>query len=306
MVKVALPSVTIVTPSYNQGRFIRETIESVLSQDYPRLEHVVVDGGSTDETISILKSYGQQLTWVSEPDRGQAHAINKGWKLARGEILAWLNSDDMYLPGAVSKAVNYLVNHPQVGMVYGEGYHIAESGTVIGRFPTESFIAERLKETCFIFQPAAFMRRSVIEAVGFLNESLSYCMDYDLWIRVSQKYDVGYFPEYLAQVRLHEGCKTVRQRAASYKETVEMLRSHFGYAPPSWVCGYAFRLLETHLGYSRLWQKVAFLPCLAGLAAWNLIRYSRQMPLSQVRGLGRAVRVGIRKFLWGDRTVRQG
>src|SRR2546422_10203685 len=101
----SLPLVTVVTPSYNQGRFIRETIESVLSQDYPHIEYMVIDGGSTDETLSILNSYEHRFFWVSEPDRGQAHAINKGWQRAKGDVLAWLNSDDIYLPGAIAKAV---------------------------------------------------------------------------------------------------------------------------------------------------------------------------------------------------------
>ena len=109
------PTVSIVTPSFNQGRFIRETIESVLSQDYPAIEYMVIDGGSTDETVSILKSYGNRIFWISEPDSGQSDAINKGWKRATGEILTWLNSDDVYLPGAIAKAADYLQRHPNVG-----------------------------------------------------------------------------------------------------------------------------------------------------------------------------------------------
>ena len=131
------PLVTVVTPSFNQGRFIRETIESVLSQDYPNLEYMVIDGGSTDDTLSILKSYQDRFAWVSEPDRGQAHAINKGWRCAKGEILAWLNSDDIYQPGAIRTAVEYFIHNQQVGMVYGEAYHVDESGQPIDRYPTE-------------------------------------------------------------------------------------------------------------------------------------------------------------------------
>ena len=117
------PTVSIVTPSFNQGRFIRETIESVLSQDYPAIEYMVIDGGSTDETVSILKSYGNRIFWISEPDSGQSDAINKGWKRATGEILTWLNSDDVYLPGAIAKAADYLQRHPNVGVVYGDAFH---------------------------------------------------------------------------------------------------------------------------------------------------------------------------------------
>ena len=126
-----LPLVTVVTPSYNQARFIRETIESVLKQDYPRIEYLVIDGGSTDESVSILREYSDHLRWVSEPDRGQAHAINKGWRQARGCILAYLNADDLYMPGAVAQAVAALVAHPEAAAVYGEGYHVDKEGRIL-------------------------------------------------------------------------------------------------------------------------------------------------------------------------------
>jgi len=190
-----LPLVSIVTPSYNQGRFIRETIESVLSQDYPHTEYMVIDGGSTDTTVAVLRGYGQRFFWTSEPDRGQAHAVNKGWMMARGEVWGWLNSDDLYLPGAVGNAVDYLVSHPDVGMVYGEAYHVSEEGIIIERYPTEPFDASRLGDTCYICQPTVFIRRTVVEDVGFLDESLNYCIDYDLWIRIAKRYRIGYVRE---------------------------------------------------------------------------------------------------------------
>jgi glycosyltransferase involved in cell wall biosynthesis len=205
----AYPLVTVVTPSFNQGRFIRETIESVLAQNYPSIEYLVIDGGSTDETLGILKKYPGRFYWVSEKDKGQANAINKGWSRARGEILAWLNSDDVYLPGAISKAVAFLQDHPEVGTGYGEGYHIDEEDQVIERYPTEPFDRERLKETCFICQPTVFIRRKVLEEVGFLDESLRYCMDYDLWFRMARKFKFGYLPEYLACTRFYKGTNTL-------------------------------------------------------------------------------------------------
>jgi glycosyltransferase involved in cell wall biosynthesis len=277
------PTVTVVTPSYNQGRFIRETIDSVLSQDYPAIEYIVIDGGSTDDTVSILKSYGSRVSWISEPDRGQSEAINKGWKRARGEILAWLNSDDFYMPGAISKAVAYLQSHPDVGLVYGDGLHISEEGRAMGRFPSEPFSKDRLKETCFIPQPATFVRRSVIEQIGFIRESLRYCMDYDLWIRISKRYRLQYVPIPMASVRLHKDCKTVKDRAATYAETVRMLKSNYGYAVPRWSCGYAYRLLDARMDRSHVWSKAVFTACLVGLCAWNLVRFSRAAPIGEFR-----------------------
>src|ERR1700693_3648321 len=137
---MAQPLVTIVTPSYNQGQFIRTTIESVLSQDYPHIEYIIMDGGSKDETAAMVKEYGSRLTWISEKDRGQSHAINKGFRMARGSIISWLNSDDLILPGAVRKAVDGFRQNPEAGAVYGEGYLIDREGKTTGRFPcTEPF-----------------------------------------------------------------------------------------------------------------------------------------------------------------------
>src|ERR1022692_175599 len=129
------PLVTIVTPSYNQGCFIRATIESVLSQDYPHIEYIVMDGGSTDETASVVKDYAGRLTFISEKDLGQSHAINKGFRMANGSILGWLNSDDVYLPGAIRAAVDGFVRNPAAGAVYGEGYLLDRDGNVSSRFP---------------------------------------------------------------------------------------------------------------------------------------------------------------------------
>jgi glycosyltransferase involved in cell wall biosynthesis len=295
------PLVTVVTPSFNQGRFIRDTIESVLSQDYPNLEYMVIDGGSTDETVSILESYRNRFFWVSEPDRGQAHAINKGWRRAKGDILAWLNSDDMYLPGAISNAVRYLMDHTETSLVYGDGYHVAEDGRMLNFYPTEPFDPHRLVETCFICQPATFMRRAVVENLGFLDESLHFCMDYDLWIRVSRQSILSYMPLPFAKSRFYGTTKTLRDRPTVYKETMDMLYRHYGFVPSSWACGHAFRLLQTRVGHSGVWRKFAFVAGMLGVCVWNFARYNYHMPPSELRRWFRGFREGVRKLIHAER-----
>jgi hypothetical protein len=233
------PLVSIVTPSYNHGRYIEETIQSVLNQDYPNLEYLVIDGGSSDNTVEILKKYEGRLTWISEKDRGQADAINKGFRMARGEILAWLNSDDTYLPGAVHQAVRYLESHPEVAMLYGEGYHIDAEGEFIERYYTEPFDYRRLSEVCFICQPTVFFRAEVIATVGPLDVTLDYCMDYEYWMRIAKRFRIGYLEKDLANSRLHLDTKTLSKRVEVHQETLQVVKRHYGQVPMRWINAYA-------------------------------------------------------------------
>jgi GT2 family glycosyltransferase len=245
------PLVSIVTPSFNQGRFIRETIESVLGQDYPSIEYIVVDGGSTDGTLDILRSYEGRLTWVAGPDRGQSDAINKGLRRAQGEVLAWLNSDDTYLPGAVGKAVNYFKTHPDIGMVYGKGYHVDMHGRILDRYYTEPFDFDRLMEVCFVCQPAVFWRAEVSHETGLLDVDLHYCLDYEFWMRIAKKFKVGYLREYLANARTHAESKTQTGTVRALREIMGTVDRHYASVPLPWIRGYARACADARHPYSR-------------------------------------------------------
>ena len=243
------PLVTIVTPSYNQGHFIRATIESVLSQDYPNLEYIIMDGGSTDETAAVAREYGSRLTFVSEKDRGQSHAINKGFRKARGSILSWLNSDDLYLPGAVSKAVAAWRGKPSAGAVYGEGYLIDRSGATTSRFPfTEAFNLWKLVNLSdYVLQQTVYFRKDVLEEVGYLDEDLHFAMDWDILIRIGMQYPLLYIPEYMGCLREYPEAKSFAGGIRRAREIREMLQRHTGkrIAPGSIVYG-----LDT---YQKIW-----------------------------------------------------
>lgn len=221
-----LPLVSIVTPSYNQARFLEETIRSVLAQDYPRLEYIIVDGASTDGSLAIIQNYTDRLAWwVSEPDQGQTDAINKGFSKAKGEILAWLNSDDTYRPGAISAAIKYLLKYPEYGLVYGGADFINEKGDLIGRFPAKQTDYRRLRQGyVHIPQQAAFFRASFWRKVGPLDPSFYFAMDYDLWVRIAAIAPIRYMPEIWANFRLHTGGKTIADDDRCWPE---MLRVHF-------------------------------------------------------------------------------
>lgn len=217
--------VSIVTPSFNQARFLEATIQSVLQQDYPRIEYFVIDGGSSDGSRAIIERYADRLAgWVSEPDRGQTDAINKGFARAKGEVLAWLNSDDTLQPGAVREAVEYLQSHPETGTVYGDTNFIDEHGNVIGRFPARQTDYRRLRRGyVHIPQQASFFRAELWRQVGPLDPSFYFAMDYDLWVRLAARAPLVYLPRLWANFRLHGGGKTV---VADDRCWPEMLRVH--------------------------------------------------------------------------------
>ena len=210
-----LPLVSVVTPSYNKSSFIEETILSVRNQTYPHIQHIVVDGGSTDDTLDILRRYDDGLIWISEPDEGQSDAINKGWRMAEGEILAYLNADDTYMPSAVQTAVEYLAVNPDVGMVYADADFINEHGEVTRHYQVGEFDLSRIlcsyDDLFLVPQPTVFFRKEVLDRVGYLDKNLHLTMDLDFWIRISLKFRIGHIPQILATMRFYPEAKSVSQ-----------------------------------------------------------------------------------------------
>ncbi|MCI9218163.1 MAG: glycosyltransferase [Lachnospiraceae bacterium] len=249
-----LPLVSVITPSYNQGEFIKATIDSVLNQDYPNIEYLVMDGGSTDNTVEVLKSYGNRIQWVSEKDLGQADAVNKGIRRAKGQIIGWLNSDDTYLESAISKMVSYMKTHPDTDMVYGEGYYTDKEGNVVERYLTEKYDVQRLAEMCIICQPTAFFTKEIVEKAGMLDVEHQLSMDYELWMRMAKLGKIAYIPEYIATSRMYEENKTLSRRKEVFEETCKAVKKHYNYVPISWIDGYADYLAAGSRGLKFQWN----------------------------------------------------
>jgi glycosyltransferase involved in cell wall biosynthesis len=253
------PLVSVVTPSYNQAHFLEETIRSVLGQDYKRIEYIVVDGGSTDGSREIIQRYEERLAWwVSEPDKGQTDAINKGFSHAEGQILAWLNSDDTYRPEAISEAVAYLQAHPEAGMVYGDACLIDENGNEIGKFPARQTDYQRLRRGyVHIPQQAAFFRADLWRKVGPLDPTFYFAMDYDLWVRLARLAPLHYLPRTWANFRLHQTGKSVISDDRCWPEMLRVHRREGG----SWFSWLVFKAKIRPLIYAwlplrlRLWLR---------------------------------------------------
>jgi|SRR5579863_677065 len=267
------PLVSIVTPCLNASRFIQTTIDSVLGQDYPNLEYLVMDGGSTDGTIEILQRYGDRLQYFSAPDQGAADAINRGFGRSKGSIVAWINADDEYLPGAISTAVRQFNEHPETDVVYGEAIWTDENGCEIRRYPTESpYRPGMFAEECGICQPAVFMRRKALAAAGFLNIRRKNGFDYDLWVRLARQHRFQAVSEVLATSRMHPANLTLANRRLGYLENMNVLREGYGYVPVNWIYGYLSFLRD---GRDQFFEPLRHSPAvyLAALPVGSLYNY---------------------------------
>lgn len=268
--------ISIITPSYNQCRFIERTILSVLRDAPDGLEYVIFDGGSTDGTVDILKRYSDKVRWVSEPDRGQTHAVNKGIQATTGEIIGWLNSDDIYYPGTIPLILQYFSQHPEIDLVYGDANHIDEDDNIIEPYPTQPWNVENLKRVCFLSQPAVFFRRRTIQKYGLLDENLKYCMDYEYWLRLGLNgANVEYLPKILAGSRMYKDNKTLGSRISVHKEINDMMLRTLHRVPDSWLYAYSHAVLDDK-GLSRSYR-LRFSVAVSLLSLYSAIRWNKRV-----------------------------
>jgi glycosyltransferase involved in cell wall biosynthesis len=290
-------TLSIVTPSCNTGRYLAAAIASVLEQDWPGVEYIVMDGGSTDGTLDVLKSFGDRVQWVSEKDQGQSDALNKGFARTTGDILGWLNADDTYAPGALRAAMEFFEAHPDVALVYGDADYIDHGGRPIAPCAhIEPFNFYRLLHySDYIVQPAAFFRRSAFEAVGGLDASLNWTMDYDLWLKIAGRFKVAYMPKLLAHYRWLTDNKTATGGFARLDEISRVLARH-GAGAPAYV---VLERVNLHLQQSlqSLSQgKVG--GTMAGLA------HATGTLLSSPRAMGSMLQPRTWKIIWTGQVLR--
>lgn len=276
---------TIVTPSYNQGKYIKRTIESVLSQPVVDLEYIVMDGGSSDATVDILKTYGDRIIWKSERDKGQTDAVNKGIRLSSGDIIGWLNSDDIYYPDAFKAVMEVFEKNPRINVIYGNAYHIDEEDNVLEEYYTEDFDYERLKEVCFICQPSLFFRKKLVDQYGYLDDTLQYCMDYDYWLRLGKGENFYHLNQFIAGSRLYDDNKTLGCRRKVHEEMLEMQKKNLGRANKRWIYNLAHVIVD-EMGVPREKNgetNVEFAHQLAKISIKLFFKYYGYIPLTEVK-----------------------
>jgi glycosyltransferase involved in cell wall biosynthesis len=230
---IDLPCITVMTPTYNQGDYIEQAIESVLSQNYPNLEYLVMDGGSTDQTLDVLRKYEHHIQWFSQKDRGQSHALNKGFQFATGDVICYLNSDDLFTSDALLKVGGFFKEHPQAYWLTGKciiidenGKEMRKSGTIYKNFWLRRQSLKVLGMMNYISQPSTFWRREAFEKVGYFDERWYYAMDYDYWLRLAKHYRLWFLDEYLACFRVHPASKGSSSARSQFGEELEVARRH--------------------------------------------------------------------------------
>jgi glycosyltransferase involved in cell wall biosynthesis len=229
-----LPKISVITPSLNQSSYIEETIQSILDQGYPNLEYLIIDGGSTDDTLNIIKKYEHCLSWVSEKDSGQSAAINKGLNLVNGDVVAFLNSDDLYEPGTLMAVGEYFTIHPEADWLTGLCVNIDQSGNEIRQhirryknFWLRWNNYSILKVLNYISQPSTFWKKTAMKRVGYLNEQLHYTMDYDYWLRLGQHYPLHVLYKDLSRFRIHNSSKSGTTTSLQFDEELKVVEQYY-------------------------------------------------------------------------------
>lgn len=234
------PKISIVTPSYNQAQFLESTILSVLNQNCPNLEYIIIDGGSTDGSVEIIKRYEKYLTyWVSEKDKGQTQAINKGFQKSTGKIIAWLNSDDTYLPETLYKIMKNFKQNPEADLIFGNIYFINEHDKRIGELRFTKFNFDTLiYEGGNLHQTGTFWTRKIYEEVGGLDADYKFCMDYDFFCRVAKAGNLYHMRDFLANFRIHANAKSATINHIGCKEHQEIMRRYISKDLDKWDLKY--------------------------------------------------------------------
>lgn len=233
--QIKLPTISIVTPSFNQGRYIEETILSVLNQHYPKLEYIIIDGGSTDGSVEIIRKYEDRLAyWVSEKDRGFADAINKGFRKATGDIFFWINSDDLLMKGALYIVGHFFARFPHRKVVFGDRLIIDHRSNIVRKMRFHFYSNHLFPNHRNIGQEATFWRREIFYQVGGIDESLNYAIDLDLWCRFARIDKIYHIPFFLGAFRQQDSSKTSTIGAVGKKERDRIVKKYYGSLPPAW------------------------------------------------------------------------
>lgn len=265
---------SIIIPSFNQAQFIEETLKSVLNQNYKNKEIIVVDNLSTDDTPKILKKYQEKIKVIREEDNGQSEAINKGFRMSRGDILAYLNSDDLYEKETLRIVADFFKENKKAKIVYGVGKFIDEKGKFLGYYNTREPTLENLFKECVVSQPTVFMRKEVYQDIGPFDENLHFAMDYDYWIRVAKKYQFYFINKPLASTRLHQKSKTAQSENV-FEEILKVIKKNYGRLSDEAIFNYAYvkekDYLRRILQAIKLYFKYNQLPTLKGLKYFGIL-----------------------------------